>query len=134
GDVYETYATRGKVNALTGDPLKPNPLFGHGPDFGYFYYGAIWYGDELWNGGQHTDLDGDGEITEYDGFLWDQKYNGGRGYKEWTTFHHPQLGEVEIGGADFKFYSQNAPPTEVEKWAKNQALFNLAMAVQLPQL
>lgn len=134
GDVYETYATRNKVNSLTGDPLKPNPLFGHGPDFGYFYYGSIWYGDELWNGGQHEDLDGDGIIDEYDGFLWDQKYNGGRGYKKWTKFDHPQLGEVELGGQEFKFYSQNAPPAELEKWARNQTMFNLAMAMQLPQL
>lgn len=134
GDVYETYATRNKVNSLTGDPLKPNPLFGHGPDFGYFYYGSIWYGDELWNGGQHQDIDGDGVIDEYDGFLWDQQYNGGKGHKVWTKFNHPQLGEVEIGGVEFKFYSQNAPPAELEKWARNQTLFNLAMAKQLPQL
>lgn len=134
GDVYESYATRNKVNRLTGDPTKPNPLFGHGPDFGYFYYGAIWYGDELWNGGQHLDLDGDGEIDEYDGFLWDQQYNGGRGYKAWTKFDHPQLGEVEIGGAEFKFFSQNAPPAELEQWAMNQSMFNIAMALQLPQL
>ena len=134
GDVYETYATRNKVNRLTGDPTKPFPLFGHGPDFGYFYYGAIWYGDELWNGGQHEDLDGDGEIDEYDGFLWDKQFNGGRGFKPWTKFDHPQLGEVEIGGAEFKFFSQNAPPSQLEKWAKNQALFNVAMALELPQL
>lgn len=134
GDVYETYATRNKVNSLTGDPLKPNPLFGHGPDFGYFYYGSIWYGDELWNGGQHEDFDGDGVIDEYDGFLWDQQFNGGKGNKKWTKFDHPQLGEVEIGGAEFKFYSQNAPPAELEKWARNQSMFNLAMAMQLPQL
>ncbi|KAI9549565.1 putative carboxypeptidase A2-like [Daphnia sinensis] len=40
-------STRYKINTMTGDPLKPTPLFGHGPDFGYFYYGSIWYGDEL---------------------------------------------------------------------------------------
>ncbi|SEL91547.1 M14 family metallopeptidase [Parapedobacter koreensis] len=132
GDVYETYATRNSGGP--GDPPKPSPLFGHGPDFGYFYYGAIWYGDELWNGGRHEDLDGDGEIDVYDGYLWDQKNNGGRGYKPWTKFIHPDLGEVEIGGAHPKFFSQNAPPSVLEKWAKNQALFNLAMSFELPQL
>lgn len=134
GDVYETYATRNKVSGVTGDPSKPTPLFGHGPDFGYFYYGAIWYGDELWNGGQHEDLNGDGEIDEYDGLLWDRQFNDGKGYKPWTKFDHPQMGEVEIGGAEFKFFSQNAPPTELAKWAENQAMFNLAMALELPQL
>jgi hypothetical protein len=45
GDVYHTYATRNNPEGFG------SPLFGHGPDFGYFYYGSIWYGDELWNGG-----------------------------------------------------------------------------------
>lgn len=134
GDVYETYSTRNAFNRMTGDPSKPSPLFGHGPDFGYFYYGSIWYGDELWNGGEHEDLDGDGEIDAYDGFLWDQKYNGGKGFKPWTPYNHPQLGEVEIGGSHPKFFSQNAPADHLEGWIKNQALFNLAMAYELPQI
>ncbi|WP_316929121.1 M14 family metallopeptidase [Nitritalea halalkaliphila] len=83
GDVYETYSTRYKVNRITGDPLKPNPLFGHGPDFGYFYYGAIWYGDELWNNGAMKDYDGDGVLDDYDALRWDDEENGGNGFKDW---------------------------------------------------
>lgn len=134
GDVYETYATRYKVNSMTGDPLKPEPLFGHGPDFGYFYYGGIWYGDELWNNGAMKDYDGDGIYDEYDGLMWDDEANGSKGFKVWTPFTHPQLGEVEIGGFHPKFFGQNGPPWQLEDWAKKQALFNLAMAKRLPQL
>lgn len=134
GDVYETYATRYKVNPSTGDPLKPSPLFGHGPDFGYFYYGSIWYGDELWNNGAMKDYDRDGIYDDYDGLRWDDEENGGRGFKEWEPFMHPTLGEAEIGGFHPKFFGQNGPPWQLENWAKKQALFNLAMALELPQI
>ncbi|MFC2185778.1 M14 family metallopeptidase [Fulvivirgaceae bacterium LMO-SS25] len=134
GDVFETYATRYKVNPTTGDPLKPSPLFGHGPDFGYFYYGAIWYGDELWNNGAMKDYDNDGIYDDYDGLRWDDEENGGRGFREWEPFDHPTLGKVEIGGFHPKFFGQNGPTWQLESWAKKQALFNLAMAMDLPQI
>lgn len=134
GDVYQTYATRYKVNSMTGDPLKPEPLFGHGPDFGYFYYGSIWYGDELWNNGAMKDYDGDGVYDDYDGLMWDDEANGSKGFKTWTPMIHPVLGEVEIGGFHPKFFGQNGPAWQLEDWAKKQALFNLAMAKRLPQL
>ncbi|MFC5190230.1 M14 family metallopeptidase [Algoriphagus aquatilis] len=134
GDVYETYATRYKVNSMTGDPLKPEPLFGHGPDFGYFYYGSIWYGDELWNNGAMKDYDGDGVYDDYDGLMWDDEANGSKGFKPWTPMTHPVLGDIEIGGFHPKFFGQNGPPWQLEDWAKKQALFNLAMAKRLPQL
>lgn len=134
GDVYETYATRYKTNRMTGDPLKPYPLFGHGPDFGYFYYGSIWYGDELWNNGAMKDYNNDGVYDDYDALMWDEEENGGKGFKSWTPFEHPTLGEVEIGGFHPKFFSQNGPTWQLENWAKKQAEFNLAMAKRLPEL
>lgn len=134
GDVYETYSTRYKVNSMTGDPLKPSPLFGHGPDFGYFYYGSIWYGDELWNNGAMKDYNGDGIYNDYDALMWDEEENEGKGFKSWTAFDHPQLGEVEIGGFHPKFFGQNGPTWQLENWAKKQAQFNMAMAMRLPEL
>ncbi|SHO64418.1 M14 family metallopeptidase [Algoriphagus zhangzhouensis] len=134
GDVYETYATRYKVNRMTGDPLKPSPLFGHGPDFGYFYFGSVWYGDELWNNGAMKDYNGDGIYDDYDALMWDEEENGGRGFKSWTPMTHPELGEVEIGGFHPKFFGQNGPTWQLENWAKKQAQFNLAMAKRLPEL
>ena len=114
--------------------MDGGPLFGHGPDFGYWYYGAIWYGDELWDGGRFPDLNGDGEENQADALIWDDAENNGLAFKEWETFEHPTLGEVEIGGFHPKFFSQNSPPGALEKWAGNQALFNLAMAMELPLL
>lgn len=112
-----------------------NPIFGHGPDFGYWYYGAIWYGDEIWDGGKvYKDYNGDGVIDDLDKLAWDDQENGGEAFTEWKPFNHPTLGKVEIGGWNPKFYSQNGPSKFLEKWAKNQALFNLAMVKHLPEL
>jgi len=128
GDVYYTYATRDREDAF------PQPLFGHGPDFGYFYYGSIWYGDELWNGGIFRDENNDGRRDQLDALIWDDRENGGRGFKRWTKVHHPDFGEVEIGGFHPKFFSQNGPPHMLEQVAGNQARFNLEMAFALPEL
>lgn len=134
GDVYETYNTRFKIDPYTGDPSKPSPLFGHGPDFGYFYLGAIWYGDELWNNGAMKDYNKDGDYDDYDALRWDDEENGGKGFREWAPFEHPTLGKVELGGFHPKFFGQNGPTWQLENWAKKQALFNLAMALDLPQI
>ncbi|MCJ7628050.1 MAG: hypothetical protein MUO50_06630, partial [Longimicrobiales bacterium] len=80
------------------------------------------------------DLNGDGEANQIDAIIWDDQENQGRAFKEWETFQHPTLGEVEIGGFHPKFFSQNAPPAVLEKWAGEEALFNLAMAQHLPLL
>lgn len=121
GDVYNDYGSG-------------NPLFGHGPDFGYWYFGAVWYGDEIWNGGRFRDFNNDGKKDQIDMLYWDDTENHGEGFMEWKTLQHPVYGEIEIGGFDPKFFSQNPPPAFLKTWAGNQALFNLEMAKALPLL
>ena len=121
GDVYDDYGSG-------------NPLFGHGPDFGYWYFGAIWYGDEIWSGGRNKDYDGDGNIDQTEVIRWDDEENEGAGFFEWKPVKHPVYGDIEIGGFDPKFFSQNPPSKHLEQWIKNQALFNLEMAKHLPEL
>jgi hypothetical protein len=135
GDTYRVYATRSGVNPLTGEPSRPTPLFGHGPDFGYSFYGAVWYGNEIWNGGRFVDYDKDGRYDEWEVLRWNDENRAGRGdFKDWTAFKHPTLGDVEIGGFNPKFYSQNPPPDLLESWARNEAMFNLYLISQLPQV
>lgn len=135
GDTYDVYATRGGVNPLTGEAPRPGPLFGHGPDFGYAYYGVVWYGNEIWNGGRFTDYDKDKRIDEWEVLRWNDENRAGKGdFMDWTPFKHPALGDVEIGGFNPKFYSQNPPPDLIETWARNEATFNLFLAQQLPQV
>jgi hypothetical protein len=121
GDVYNDY----------GDG---SPLFGHGPDFGYWYFGAIWYGDEIWNGGKFKDYNGDGTIDQLDIIKWDDEENDSLGFYDWKPAKHPLYGDVEIGGFDPKFFSQNPPVKYLESWAGKEALFNLEMINYLPEL
>lgn len=121
GDVYNDYG-------------GGNPLFGHGPDFGYWYFGSIWYGDEIWNSGRFGDLNGDSITDQIDMLIWDEKENGGEGFSEWKNVKHPVYGEVETGGFNPKFFSQNPPARYLETWIRNQALFNLELIKHLPEL
>ena len=121
GDVYDDYG-------------GGSALFGHGPDFGYWYFGAIWYGDEIWNGGRFKDYNGDGVTDQLDMIRWDDEENDSSGFFNWKTVKHPVLGEVELGGFDPKFFSQNPPAKHLERWAGKEAMFNLEMAKYLPEL
>jgi hypothetical protein len=135
GDTYFVYATRGGTNPVTGEPARPTPLFGHGPDFGYLWYGAVWYGNEIWNGGRFTDYDKDGRHDDWEALRWYDENRAGKGdFMDWTPFEHPALGKVEIGGFNPKFYGQNPPPDLLETWARNEAMFNLFLTQQLPQV
>ena len=145
GDTYWDYANMGREDrdmraraAQMGYemPREPqgSPLFGHSPDFGYLYYGAVWYGDELWNGGRVKDYDGDGRVTDLESLRYIDEELGGRYFKPWTKANHPKLGEVEIGGFNPKFWRQNPPVEILEEWIKKEAMFNLLLAKSLPQV
>ena len=58
-------------------------------------------------------------------FQWDQEQNNGRGFMDWHPFHHPTLGEVELGGWDEKFVFWNLPGQYVEAECRDAFQFNL---------
>ncbi|MCB0842256.1 MAG: hypothetical protein KDE26_03205, partial [Bacteroidetes bacterium] len=76
---------------------------------------------EFW-GGFVEDADNDGKITEYDRMAWNDKVLDGKGFINWKSYNHPELGEVEIGGWNRKFTFQNPPPkllkSEIEKYVE----------------
>jgi len=158
GDVYWDYsgAARRLADALAGRPpaergrggfsleeaprgpedpsdITGSPLFGHSPDWGYFQYGAIWYGDELWNGGRVKDYNNDGRVDEYEQLRWVDEEAGGKPFLPWTKAQHPTLGEVEIGGYNPKFFSGNPPASHLEEWVRKEMNFNLLLYKSLPQ-
>jgi hypothetical protein len=143
GDTYFEYATggnRGARPAISGQPAPPaepeppmgSPIFGHSPDFGYLYYGAVWYGDELWNGGQLKDYDGDGRVTMAEQLRFIDENLGGRYFKPWSKALHPTLGEIEIGGLNPKYWRQNPPVELLEEWIVKEGKFNLLLYKSLP--
>jgi hypothetical protein len=123
-----------KAGDVFNDYGDGNPLFGHGPDFGYWYYGAIWYGDEIWNGARFKDYNNDGDTNQLDMLRWDDEDNDGAGFIEWKPARHPVYGDIEIGGFNPKFFSQNPPAKHLEPWVKNEAMFNIEMAKHLPEV
>jgi hypothetical protein len=138
---YKTFDEIGKKTtgyAKAGDVYKDygngSPLFGHGPDFGYWQFGAIWYGDEIWNGARNKDYNGDGVIDQLDMIRWDDEENDSLGFVKWKPVKHPVYGDVEIGGFNPKFFLQNPPAKHLESWAGKEALFNLEMIKSLPEL
>jgi hypothetical protein len=137
GDTFFQYANRGRAGAPPSPNATGSPLFGHGPEFGYLYYGAVWYGNEIWNGGRlrEADANNDGATDDVELFQWlDKNRPGKNDFQPWTKTTHPTLGEVEVGGWNPKFWSQNPPPEMLETWAKNEAMFNLFLAQQLAQI
>ena len=145
GDTFWDYANQGRgdrdMRAMAAEmgfeiPSEPEgrPLFGHSPDFGYLYYGSVWYGDELWNGGRLKDYDGDGRVTDLESLRYIDEELGGRYFKPWTKIVHPALGEVEVGGFNPKFWRQNPPVEILEEWIRKEAMFNLLLAKSLPQV
>lgn len=121
GDVYNDYGSG-------------SPIFGHGPDFGYWYFGSVWYGDEIWNGARFKDYDGDGQKDQYDMLRWDDEANDSLGFFDWKPAKHPVYGDIEIGGFDPKFFNQNPPARHLKTWISNEAMFNLEMIKHLPGL
>jgi hypothetical protein len=141
--LYKTFDTKGKEitgYARAGDVYmdysggRGSPLFGHSPDFGYWQFGAIWYGDELWNGGNVGDYNKDGVVDELDRLQYNDKELKVSRFQPWTKVIHPDYGEVEVGGWNPKFWSQNPPPELLEIWAEKEARFNLMLAASLPKV
>jgi len=133
GDTHEIYASR-----RSWPVLRQSNILGHSLDWGYFQYGAFWYGDELW-GEMRTDYledyNEDGEIDDLDALYARDNVPGFEGiFIDWQPFEHPDLGEVEIGGWNYKFWRQNPPPALLKDVIDRQNAFNLYLAESLPRL
>ncbi|MEQ8364666.1 MAG: M14 family metallopeptidase [Cyclobacteriaceae bacterium] len=107
----------GKYEKTTGQKAIPsysNPrLHRHGTliSWGYWDFGVVGFVPEFW-GGFDADRDKDGRVSDMERLKWNDEKLGGKGFKNWQAYNHPQLGSVEIGGWDTKFTRQN-PPVEM---------------------
>ncbi|MGB4973984.1 MAG: M14 family zinc carboxypeptidase, partial [Cyclobacteriaceae bacterium] len=107
----------GKYEKTTGQKAIPsysNPrLHRHGTliSWGYWDFGVVGFVPEFW-GGFDADYNKDGRVSDIERLKWNDEKLGGRGFKNWQPYEHPQLGTVEIGGWDTKFTRQN-PPVEM---------------------
>jgi len=65
---------------------------------------------------------------------WNDEKLGGKGFIDWETFEHPQLGKVEIGGWNHKEVWQNAPVEYLPKLCEEQCQFAIYNALMSPRL
>jgi len=120
-------------------------LVGSFDDFNHFVMGVMDFACECWDleprmGFPHkwprpeVVTDAEHEDMAVARLKWLDENNDGIGFKDWTKFNHPVLGEVEIGGLDNKTVVQNPPvkflPQEVEKHTR----FILRYVKTLPRL
>ncbi len=112
-------------------------------DYGYDHFG--WYGFtvELWDAPTQAAVKKDDFIQwfrwhpledELKLQRWNDENLAGKGFINWQSFHHPQLGEVEIGGWDFKNVWQNAPEKYLPDLCEKQSQFTIAHALMSPLL
>ncbi|HXG58384.1 MAG TPA: M14 family metallopeptidase [Thermoanaerobaculia bacterium] len=132
--VYETLAAKGA--ALTGYramsylDLRAQDRETYIPSaFGWLYdrRGIYSFITELWNPLEAAGISLEG--TTVSAWLWGHhpiedeikllRFSdaelGGEGFVRWRPFHHPQLGEVQIGGFDLIRYWYNVPFKRLEK-------------------
>jgi hypothetical protein len=87
--------------------------------WGYWDFGVPGTVPEFW-GGFGEDYDANGSVSEAERLRWNEEELNGEGFSEWTSFDHPQLGSVEIGGWRSRFTRQNPPPhllkAEIEQY------------------
>ncbi|MDB9429580.1 M14 family metallopeptidase [Microcystis aeruginosa CS-555/01A07] len=112
-------------------------------DYGYDHFG--WYGFtvELWDAPTQAAVKKDDYIQwfrwhpledELKLQRWNDENLAGKGFINWQSFDHPQLGEVEIGGWDFKNVWQNAPEKYLPDLCEKQCQFTIAHALMSPLL
>ena len=122
---------------------KKKPIYGTFIDWMYDDLGVFSFSTELWSLPQQAGIEVPDfikwpmERTEDDDLkmlrVLDQQTDG-RGFTPWRPFDHPQLGEVEIGGWDFKFGIQNPPGPLLEQEIARNVPFTIRAMGTAPRL
>ena len=112
------------------------------PEWAYEHYGIIGFTTELWSvlgrAGIEMEKFWDAEDPEEKEDMliklldWNDKELAGSGFFNWTSFDHPQLGEVELGGWNPKYFFQNPPPSFLEQECHKNAHWLMKHAAALP--
>ncbi|MDC8770276.1 M14 family metallopeptidase [Roseateles albus] len=112
-------------------------------DWVYEHLGALFWVVELWSPNKEAGIEGYKWIDWYRDhsveddlklLKWSDEQCGGKAYVDWTEFHHPQLGDVEIGGWDKMNYWRNPPPALREREAARFPAWMNQIALSLPKL
>ncbi|MEY8117847.1 M14 family metallopeptidase [Falsihalocynthiibacter sp. BN13B15] len=140
GEKLTGYPTISTYEEFTPDKSKAR----HGSlkDWVYEEMGIICFSTELWDIEVAAGVEKDGYYnlnprdadTERKLFDWVVENVGDKGFRDWKTFDHPQLGEVEIGGMVYIWSYRNPPGKLLEEICHNNAMFNLRHAASAPRV
>ncbi len=112
-------------------------------DYGYDHFGWFGFTIELWDVATEAGIEKEDYIKWFRWhppedslklLKWNDEKLGGQGFINWQSFHHPQLGEVEIGGWDEKAVWQNTPIQYLPDLCEKQCRFALTHALMSPRL
>lgn len=139
---YTGYPTVSGYEEFTYEPEKP--LHGDLTEYAYHQRGCLAYVVELWDlfeqlgfprtkrfVDRYTHLDRDHLEALA---RWDAKHNASRSFRPWRPVHHPQLGEVEVGGLDPRVGMWNPPYERIDEVCRGQAAAFLRVAALAPRL
>ena len=126
-------------------PVGSPACFGGFDDFCHFILGVPAFTIECWDieprvgievqfppKPETTDEEQEEEALKY--VQWIDKELDGEGCKPWTKYNHPQLGEVEIGGVDYKYVCQNPPIKFLVQELEKHTRFMLRQVKTLPMV
>lgn len=126
-------------------PAGAQATYGGFDDFTHFVVGVPAFTIECWDldpragvpvqfppKAETTDEEQEQHALKY--VKWIDEHNDGEGIKNWTKFDHPQLGEVEIGGIDYKHVVQNPPPKYIPQELEKHTRFMLRLIKTFPKV
>jgi murein tripeptide amidase MpaA len=126
------YPVLSVYNDFTTD--KSNPRHGVFVDWAYDHFGTLAFTTEIWKAPGETGRSVFEGTDENLAMEWNDKELEGKGFVNWTKYVHPEFGEVEIGGWNSNFFTQNPPAKFMEEEWKKNCLFELKHAEMLPFL
>ncbi len=142
GNEYTGYPTVSGYHEFLYEPDKP--LRGDVIDYAYHQRGILGYTTELWDLFAQLGVERRKPFVDHyrtltrDDLkklaLWDKAKNRARLFPPWRKAHHPQLGEVEVGGMDTRIGLSNPPPEMMPELCERHAKMFLRVAAMAPAL
>lgn len=147
------YKTIGEIASVeTGYPVmnvydefgngEEDVTYGGFDDFAHFHVGVPAYTVELWDLArragcnehfppvkENASIEEENMVKAY---KWIDENVGSEAITPWTPFTHPELGEVEIGGVDYKYVVQNPPKKYLVQELEKMSSFMLREIKALP--
>ncbi len=140
GTELTTYPSHSVYEDLTWD--KSDTMSGAGDDWAYEHLGVFGWTTEFWDAiyhatGDHSPTDiwyvGPTPAQELAVCRWSDTHAPGS-YSPWKKFDHPQLGSIEIGGADWFHLWTNAPSKMLRQEVAPHAKFAVYQALASPRI